>query len=387
MSYTPQRANTEGNFTIGGNHRVSLRQTLFDGKVLVAEDTNKWNTKSTGTATFNNNKIDMAAGVGQYIVRQSNIFTPYFSGKPQQIEFTFLNFHNQSGVIKRAGYFSSSAVAPYDSTYDGIWIESSGGSYKLVCSNSGTVTHSIDWTLWDNYQKIQNYDWSKFTVCEIDFLWLGGAGLRLFVVIDGVFTLIHTITNHAGYASELIIKNPQQPARYELRSTSAGAVFTAVCCQITTEGGSDEQGQGLAIQSVSKNVGTVGVNYLIAAVRKTATYRNTHAFLETISLGITSSTADSGLVMLCLNPTYSAPPIWSANSRIEQTTSDVTVINLGRVLKSFQVVNNSQLTLAPNASLKTLGVSIDNVMTELALVYQPTTSNQIVSGSAMLLEY
>ena len=387
MSYTPQRNNIESNFTLGGNHRVSTRQTLFDGKVLDFEDTNKWSTRATGSAVFNSNKVDFQANTGEYVVRQSKFFCPYFSGKPQQIELTMINFHAQTGAIKRAGYFSSSSVAPYSTDYDGIWIESSGGSYKLVCSNAGTITHSIDWTQWDSYQKIRNYDWSKLTVCEIDFLWLGGAGVRLFIVIDGTFTLVHTIRNHAGYADGLIIKNPQQPVRYELRSTVEGALFTAVCCQVTSEGGEDEQGQGLSVQAISKNTNVVGTNYLIAGVRKSSNFRNTYTYVDTLSLGITSSTPDSGLVMLCLNPTYSSPPTWTSNSRIEQTTSDVTVTNFGRILKSFEVVSNSQLTLAPAAALKTLGVNLDNSMTEVVMVYQPTTTNQVVTGSMMLLEY
>ena len=392
MSYVPYPANTESGFTIDGSRRSSSRTTLFDGKILNAENTNRWDTKGTGTATYNvNNGIDLNVTAGQYLVRQSKFFTPYFSGKPQQIESTSFNFQNQANVIKRIGYFSSNAVAPYNSNKDGVWLEADGTTYRLICSNNGVETHNIPWTSWDAYSSISTYDWSKFTVTEIDFLWLGGAGLRLFLVVDGVFKLVHTIKNHAGFATQTIFKSPQQPTRYEIRSTTGTGTLTSVCSQVSSEGGKDEQGEGVTITNYSKDANVVGTNYLICAARKTSAHRDRTITLDYMALGITGATSDSGVVMLCLNPTFSATPTWTANSRLEEATptnaGEITVTNLGRVLRSFPIVSSSTVNPGPLAALKTLGMDIDNTPGVLALVYRPTTATQVVTGSMMFLEY
>ena len=371
-----------------GITRVSQRFTLFDGKIMTAEDTAKWDTKGTGTSTFSGNSMVMGVTAGQYVVRQGRFFTPYFSGKPQVIEATSVNLANQTGVVKRFGYFSSNAVAPYDSNKDGAWVEADGTTYRLITSNNDTETHNVPWTEWDAFSEISNYDWTKFSVSEIDFLWLGGAALRLFLVVNGTFKLVHTIRNHAGYASNLIMLYPNQPMRYEIRSTSGTGSFTSVCSMVSTEGTKDEQGQGISTYNLNRACNTTGTDYVMCAIRKSVTYRNHHIILDTFSSAITGATSDSGVMFLCINPTYSAPLTWSANSRIEQATPTTqTATSLGRVLRAVPIVSNGVTEPAPLAALRTLSVGIDNVMGELVLVYRPLTSNQTVSASMMSLEY
>lgn len=389
MSYTPYPADTESLNTIDGTRRVAQSFTLFDGKILDSENNNKWNTVGTGTATYSNNSVGMSVTSGQYSIRQGKVFAPYFSGKPQRIEATCFNFHNEANVTKRIGYFSSNAVAPYNSTLDGVYLEADGTTHRLICNNAGTITHNIPAASWDNYDEIAGYDWSKFTVVSIDLLWLGGAGVRLFMVVDGVFKLIHTIKDHAGFSSSLICKYPQQPVRYEIRSSTGVGSLTAVCSQISSEGSVAEQGEGVSVYNISKATNTVGINYLVCAARKTAANRHRHIALDRTSLGITGATTDSGVILLCLNPTYSSAPTWSANSYIEQAapTTDITVTDFGRVLQVFPLVSSSSAAQAPVAALKTLPVDINNTMGELALVYQPTSANQVVSGSMIFFEY
>jgi hypothetical protein len=388
MSYTPFTPIARSNYDTSGRTRVSQLTTLFDGKILNVENINKWDTKGTGTATYSNNSINLSVTSGQYIIRQSKFFTPYFSGKPQLIESTFINFINESGVTKRAGYFSSSNVAPYVASLDGVWLESDGSTYRLMVSNLGTITHNIPWTSWDDYNSISSYDWSKFTVNEIDFLWLGGAALRLFLVVNGEFRLVHTIKNHAGYATSLIVASPNQPMRYEVRSSTGSGSMVAVCSQIASEGTSAEQGESIAVSTIDKVCNTVGVNYLLCAARKSSAYRNNHIRMDYFTSAVTGGTADSGIMFLCLNPTYSAPLVWTQNSKIEESTAGAqTVTNLGRILCAIPIVSVGMVQPAPLSALSTLLVGIDNTMGELALVYRPTTPTQTISGTMMFLEY
>lgn len=77
----------------GGRTRVSQLTTLYDGKKLNADEAYRWTSVGTGTVTFSQNKAVMDVTAGQYAVRQSPHWNPYFSGKPQFIEATFDNFH------------------------------------------------------------------------------------------------------------------------------------------------------------------------------------------------------------------------------------------------------------------------------------------------------
>lgn len=382
----------DGNVNLDGQTRSSQTLTLFDGRVMNAEDSYKWDTKGTGTATFSGNAVNLTVTNGQYVIRQSRFFTPYFSGKPQIVEATHINFAIETGKVKRFGYFSSNAVAPYDSNKDGFLIEADGvtdNTYKLVTSNDGTVTHSVAWTDWDDYDAISAYDWTKFSVNKADFLWLGGAGLRLFLVVNGVFRLIHTIKNHAGYKDTLIFKSPNQPVRYELRSTSGSGSFNTVCSQVSTEGATlAEAGEGVAIYTPGIACNSVGTIYALCGMRKVAAYRN--HFVPVTEFGCTqvSVPGDSGILLLLINPTLSGALTWTANSRIETAiATNQTVTNVGRILKAVPFSGAGIAAQAPSAALRVLGCGIDNAMSELIVAYAPLTATQSVSGSMQALEY
>jgi hypothetical protein len=377
---------------VGGRYRVSQTQTLFDGKILNAENPRKWDTKATGSATFSGNTVNLSVTAGQYAVRQGKFFLPYFSGKPQLIETTYINFANEPGVVKRVGYFSSNAVAPYDSNKDGFWLEADGTTYRLRTSNYGVLTHDIPWEEWDAYDEIADYDWSKFTVNEFDFLWLGGAGGRLFLVRDGVFRLVHTIDDHAGYSDTLIMRSPNQPVRYELRSTGGAGSFRAVCSQVSTEGADEqEQGEELAVKSASITCNAVDTIYALKGVRKSATYRDQQVILDSFGATVvaTSATPEAGTLMLLLDPTFSADLSWSANSRVSEGSVNAgqTITNVGRILKAVPMSNSSTASAAPRAALAALTVGIDNTMGTLVLAYEPLTPNQNVAGTMNLIEY
>jgi hypothetical protein len=382
----------DGNVNLDGQTRSAQTLTLFDGKIMNAEDTYKWDTKGTGTATYGDNAVNLSVTNGQYLIRQSRFFTPYFSGKPQVIEPTSINFAIETGKVKRIGYFSSNAVAPYDSDKDGWWIEADGvtdNTYKLITSRAGTVTHSINWTDWDGYDDISAYDWSKFTVNKVDFLWLGGAGLRLFMVVDGMFRLVHTVTDHAGYQDGLIFKSPNQPVRYEIRSTSGSGSLKSVCAQVSTEGATlAEAGEGVGIYTPGIACNSVGTIYALCGMRKVAAYRN--HFVPVTEFGCTQTTNsnDSGILLLLINPTLSAPLSWSANSRIETAiATNQTVTNVGRILKPIPMSGAAVAAQAPSAALRVLGCGIDNTMSEIILAYAPLTATQSVSGTMQAVEY
>ncbi|MFM7856798.1 MAG: hypothetical protein ACKO96_33940, partial [Flammeovirgaceae bacterium] len=127
ISGTVSLSTSNINHDAGGRIRVSQLTTLGDYKILGADKTFLIESAGTGTGTYGSNKFNMSVTSGQWYVRQSKRYHPYFSGKSQFCEFTFDNFQPETNVNKKVGYFSSSAVSPFNSVYDGFWLESGEG--------------------------------------------------------------------------------------------------------------------------------------------------------------------------------------------------------------------------------------------------------------------
>jgi hypothetical protein len=371
----------------GGRARVSQLTTLFDGKTLGAENPLLWDTQGTGTATYSEAANTLTVAAGQYLVRQTRQYMPYFSGKPQVAEITFDGFANQPGVVKRFGYFSSSAVAPYDANFDGWYVEADGSTYRLVVMRGGVKMLDLPWTQWDAYSDISGYDWNDFTVTFTDFLWLGGAVLRFFLKNpDGGFTLAHTF-DYAGSAQGTFMLSPNQPVRYEIRSTSGAGALKAICSQVATEGSISENGQSLGVYNDALlTANTVGTTYALLGVKKQTAYRDAPVRIDTIGAGI--STSDAGVLLLLRNPTLSAPLVYSNTGRIQaaQATGQ-TVVADGRVVHAAPIVASGVSNPLANNSLSWLSSGIANDLDEWVLAYRVLTLNQTLVGTLNLVEY
>lgn len=374
----------------GWRIRTSQTFTLFDGKVLNQEDTFQWDTKWTGTATFQDNKVNLSVTSWQYEIRQSKHWNPYFSGKPQLIETTYDNFVNEANVVKRVWYFSSNAVAPYDSDKDGVWLEADGTTYRLIVSNFWTEVFNIPWTSWDAYSSISTYDWSKFTVNEIDFLWLWGAWLRLFLAIWWKFVLVHSIGTHTGTNTDTFMRSPCQPIRYEIRSTTWTGSFRSICSQVSTEGWLTEEGKSLVIfNSTWLACNTAGTIYALKWIKKQVANRNLHIEIDYISWFVATIRTDSWLLMLIANPTLSAPLTYANNSRIQEWTATNQTITAWtwRILVAVPLVSNGETSNFASNALKSLPIDIDNTPWEYVLAYLPYTTTQTISWVIGITEY
>jgi hypothetical protein len=372
----------------GGRSRVSQITTLFDGKTLRQEDVDLWDTKGTGTRTFEDgsiNKLDVAAG--QYLVRQSKQYMPYFSGKSQIIELTFDTFGLEIGIIKRYGYFSSNAVAPYASNLDGWYIESNGDTeqFYLVVVNNGTEKLRLDWTQWSNYEAIASLDWDNFNVSLIDFLWLGGAILRAFQKMPtGGFPEAH-VYDYAGSAPGVFMRSPNQPVRYEIRSTGGTGTFRAICSVVGTEGSLNNQSKPLVLRHdtliLANSVGTI---YAVKGVKKRADFRDIPVEINQFG-GSMTATADAGVWLLLLNPTLSAPLTYIQKSAVDEATAtNQTVTNVGREIGIIHVNQAGVSIPFADNQLAWMGINIDNTPDEYVLAYQPLTLNQSINGAMTL---
>lgn len=377
-----------------GRIRTSELTTLFDGKILNQEDTDIWDTKWTGTATYDTSKVDLSVGVGQYIVRQGKKYCPYFAWKSQLIETTFDQFANQAGVIKREWYFSSSAVAPYTANFDWIFLESDWDAWtiKLRVMNDWTDilapwTNWLDWTQWDNYPLISSYNWDNFTVVWFDFLWLGWAIARIFLKTERGFVLAHTF-DYSGTAQDTFMKSPNHPVRSEIRSTTWTGSHRTVCSQVATEWSFDEAGKWLVVRNDSAiTTNSIWTTYALVWVKKTATNRDIYSIIEKFWVA-NNTNNDAGIIEVHVNPTLSAPLSYSASSRIEfALATNQTVTAPWRVIWATNAWNWGNSSDLNKNYLNSLDIDIDDVADELVLTYTPTTSNQAVYWILNLKEF
>jgi hypothetical protein len=379
MSYQPNLA-THVSYDASNRLRVGQLTTLGDLKTLGYEDTLTIETVGTGTATWANNKCALSVTSGQYHIRRSKQYFPYFSGKSQQIEITGDGFQTEANVIKRAGYFSSAATGDFSTVLDGIMLEDDGTTKRIKTFRAGTETLNVPIASWNGDPYLQTYNWSKFTAIEFDFLWLGGAAFRVFVKTDRGFTLAHTHT-HAGLNTDLFMLSPNQNVRWEIRSTGGAGSLNAICAQVSSEGSVNESGKQRSVNNGSTGVAlaTIGTTYPVLALRKAAAFRTRCLKLFGIS-GFVSSANDQLLLTLQLNPTLSSALTYAAvaNNSAESAAGDgtITVTSPGTILYSAYVAQNS--ILPPNVLeqdfLSNIGVSIANVSDQYVLCGTPVTA-------------
>lgn len=369
-----------------GSLLVSQRSTLFDGKVLNADDTDFWHTLGTGTPAFSNNTVGMPVTPNQWIVTQARRRAPYFSGKPQVIEFTCDSFHTQAGVIKRIGYFSSSDVSPYSTALDGFWIEDDGTTKRLIAANLGTETVNIPLSQWGD--EWASFNFENFTVFTLYFLWLGGAALISFGATASDGFRYQAAAQYVGSRKGAICSSPNQPIRYEIRSTGGTGTLTRICSFVGTAGSISESGKSLSVynaDAVATN--TITNTYVLKGIRKRVDRRDVSVKIQ--SIGCASlSTSDTGIMLLLLNPTLSAPLVYANVGNLEHATgTGETVTNVGRVLVAVAVGNEGVSEVLNNDFLTWMGMGINNVSDEYILAFKPLTLNQSRAGIIHMLEY
>lgn len=377
----------------GGFLRVAQQTTLADLKILNHDKPDIWENAGTGTGTFVTNKFNMNVTSGQWYVRQTKRRYAYFSGKSQRVEQTFDGFGINANVTKRVGYFSSNAVSPFNSSYDGFWLENNGISIVLKCARLGVETLSVDITDWSGYAQLAEYQnlstWNNFTVIEWKFLWLGGAVLVLSIKNSRGFVEAHRF-NYSGTSMDTFITSPCQPVRYEIRSTTGSGNFRYVCSQVASEGSIEESGSGLSVfNATSINTNTIGTIYALIGVRKSTTYRDNAVLITSVNVANTAST-DAGILMLIVNPTLSGALTYTATSEIEvaYATNQTITANTGRVIAAVPIANSAGGTdLMKNNFLGWLSSTLDNTHDQYVLAYRPTTTNQSVNGVISLKEF
>jgi hypothetical protein len=330
---------------------------------------------------------------GDYVIRQTYQRAYYQNGKSQLIFMTFDNFAPQTNIIKRIGYYSSSTSAPYNTNFDGLFLESSNGEISINIYRNGTL---IEKTTQQNFNinKLDGsgdnpilIDWNKSHILSIDYEWLGVGRVRWALNVGGVALPFHE-SNHANVYEGVYMLSPNQPFRWEIRQVGIGSGrFVHICSTAGTEGSLNRLGIERTINTASSPMSAPnsGVKYALLGLRLNENYKN--EIIDILKNNILSVSNDNYYWEIHMNPKYSTTPTWVKmnDSSIEYFIKDGTITEDGVIISSgygiAAVVNQN---IQDNALR--LGYSINGTADELVLVVAPLTNNMLIHGSIIFRE-
>ncbi len=362
------------------NPQVSIKYRYDTLPLLVDE-------KGTGTATFDNTNscVTMSVTAGQYLVRQTFKKGNYVSGIGLVSDFTMSGFQVEANVTKRIGYFSSSIVAPYDSNFDGISLFNDGTTIRLQVHRSGTLVHNVSQAAWTDPldgtgESGVTVDWSKIQLCAIDFIWLSAGSVRFWMYFGGKFWLVHQMDN-VNSETFAWITSPNQPIRYEIRSTTGVGSMNQICASIYDEGGGEKvsggTGQPFAVVSGIANVtaGTAGTTYAMLGVRLASDRLDANVLITALS-GMNTSN-NYGRISLIRNPTVAGTFTYSAltNTPIERAIGVAANKVTGGFVVDSWPFERALGTIINNNVSGLLGSGIDGTAEQYVLCVTPNTNN------------
>lgn len=381
-----------------GRLRVSQLTTILEFKymydklpLLVDELTNGVGAASNFVSSASSINMSVTSN-GNYVIRQSKNRGVYQPGKSQLSEFTFSDFNIETNVIKRVGYYSTFTGSTFDSNYDGFFLESNGISNNISFNiyQSGVLILNSPVSAWTStHFNPATIDWSKTQLMMVDFQWLGVGRVRFSMVFDG---LPYTFVTNSGsnVLSEVYMKSPNQPIRYEIRSSGGTGTFNQICSQSSIEGGVNQLFYAVGINTkISFGVASTGVRFPVIGWKLGDLFTGVESMAR--GMAVLNETNDSYRVELIFNPVMSAPITYSAltNTPITYgvgngtiTTSCGTIMHTNFGIAGGTSVDNIPLT---NNNIKP-GVNINGSKDTVWLCITPL-SNSSSYSAALNLEY
>jgi hypothetical protein len=332
--------------------------------------------------------IMSVSNTGGYVIRQSKERAIYQPGKSQLCEFSFSDFELSSNVIKRVGYFSSTTAATYDSQFDGIFLESNGVNNKISFQiwKTGTLVLSAATDTWDSSQiDPSTINWSKTNLMVVDFQWLGVGRVRFGMNLSGS-TYVFKTNSGANNLDDVYMTSPDQPIRYEIRSSGGTGSFHQICSAINDEGTRNTiKRTGSVSQTTVTTLATSGTKYPLIGIRPSVTYDQVSIQLTNTQILNTSN--DNFLVTVEINPTISSGMTYLSGNTAEWEYSlgdgGQTVTSDGVIIAGFigEAGTSALTTIELTETEIKPGRKIDGTIDQLWVCVTPLGANATFLGS------
>lgn len=385
-----------------GRLRIAAVTNLLDIKHVYDKNPLQVNEVVEGGATsvFNQQyaRVRMSTSSNNdLVVRQTKTHPIYQPGKSQLFEASFSNFQLETNIIKRVGAFTSTTGTPYNSVFDGFFMESNGVTNEVAffLYLSGSCTYSATTSSWDTSNfDITNIDWSLTNLMTVDYQWLGVGRMRFGLVLSGqtIYFLDYTAANNI---STVYMSSPNQPIRYEIRQVGVGSgYFDMICSQTATEGALNGLYSTIGIQhETSTTLSTSGTKYPYIGYRLKQGYKAVTS--QYSSLSVLNTSNDNYLLTVEFNPTISTTPTWIdiPNSPFQYAlftgTTTATITSPGHIMKSLigEAGTSALTTLIVDDNQIRVGSNVNGSLDEMWICITPLGTNATFLGTAEILYY
>lgn len=383
-----------------GRLRVSELTTQFDGKQLhdglpLYYDTEVIGTGAVAHSTANAESSLTTAATSDAAIMQTKQRFNYMTGKSALGMQTFRNFHHQSNVTKRIGYFNSNTTTPFNSNLDGFYLETDGTDISFVISKNGTK-NTIKQTNW-NIDKVDGTGASDVDLSLgvetgnllfwWQFEWLGVGAVTFGFVCNNNFISCHR-EDHV-LSDGVYMQSPNHSLRAEIRQSGVGSgVFNYICSTFNTEGTINPLGKILSsnLATSTVNANSVGTNYALLGIRLNSSKVDT--LVDVLDYSVLSITADNQLIQLWLNPTVAGTFTYNSvtNSSVQVAKGDTAgnpsanTVTGGTLLYSDYISSQQSFNISVQNAIR-LGMAIDGTLDTIVLTTTPITSNSDVTAS------
>jgi hypothetical protein len=355
-------------------------------------------TAGTATSVFSQQyaRVRMSTSANNdLVIRKTKTHPIYQPGKSQLIEASFSNFQIETNVIKRVGCFQSTTGSPYNSIFDGFFLESNGVTSAVTFNIflSGSCTFSADTTTWNptEFNPI-NFDWSQTNLLTVDYQWLGVGRLRFGMVLSGqtFYFLDFTAANNI---STVYMSSPNQPIRYEIRQVGVGSGnFDMLCSQSSSEGALNGLYSTVSIPHTATTTMTAsGTKYPYIGYRLKEGYISVTSQFSSIS--ILNNSNDNYLMTMEFNPTLSSTPSWTdiPNSAFQYSLGNgtPTITSPGHIMTSLigEAGTSAITTTKIDDNQIRPGENVDGTRDEMWICITPLGTNATFNGAADVLYY
>jgi len=385
-----------------GRLRTAAVQNLVDIKHVYDKNPLQVNEVTAGTATsvfsqeFARVRMSTSAN-NDLVIRQTKTHPIYQPGKSQLFEASFSNFALETNVIKRVGGFDSVTGSPYNSGFDGYFLESNGVTNVISFQiwRSGTTIFTAATTSWYSTEvDPTTLNWSNTQLLMVDYQWLGVGRMRFGLNLSGL-TVYFGEHNCANEESNVYMSSPNQPIRYEIRQVGAGSgYFDMICSQVSTEGALNGLYSTVGItHSTTTTLQTQDTKYPYSGYRLKDSYHAVTSQYNSLSLLNTSN--DNYLLTIEFNPTVSEVPTWIDidNSPFQYAlftgTTTATITSPGHIMSSLigQAGTSALTTLKVDDNQIRVGKNINGTLDEMWICITPLGANATFLGTAEILYY
>jgi len=385
-----------------GRLRTAAVQNLVDIKHVYDKNPLQINEVTAGTATsiFNQEyaRVRMSTSANNdLVIRQGKTHPIYQPGKSQLFQASFSNFQLETNVIKRVGAFTSITGSPYNSVFDGYFLESNGVTNEISFQiwRSGTTVYTASTTAWNSneFDPI-GLDWSNTNLMSVDYQWLGVGRMRFGLDLAGIL-IYFTEHNCANNEPNVYMSSPNQPIRYEIRQVGVGSgYFDMICSQVSSEGALNGLYSTVGIQNATTaDLNSSGTKYPYIGYRLKQGYKSVTS--QYSSLSVLNTSNDNYLVTIEFNPTLSVTPSWTdiPNSPFQYSvyngTVTATITSPGHIMSSLigESGTSALTTIKVDDNQIRVGSNINGTLDEMWVCITPLSASATFLGTAEVLYY